>query len=113
MYLGSGFMSLSALAAQAAPNNAAAAKTLIECFMVLAAMLAPRRPDERHSAGPFCLKRYFLSMVVVVDDPVVASSVQAFVVFMRSSANCRDVNASGPIWAMVVCSVGWVVVTVQ
>ena len=81
---------------------------------ILLAALAPRgRPDERHCAGPFCLERYFLSMVVVVDDPVVASSVQTFVVFMRSSANCRDVNASGPIWAMVVCSVGCVVVTVH
>ena len=54
---------------------------------------------------------YFLS--IVTDEPVVASSVQTFVVFMRSSANCRDSNASGPIWVMVVCSVGLVVVTVQ
>jgi hypothetical protein len=35
--LGLGFMSLSALAAQVAPTSAAAAKNVIECFMVLTA----------------------------------------------------------------------------
>ena len=76
----------------------------------LRAMLAPRgRPDERHCAGLF---GYFLS-IVVVDEPVVASSEHTFVVLMRSSANCRVSNPSGPIWVTVVCSVGLVVVTVQ
>ena len=56
--------------------------------------------------------RHFLS-IVVVDEPVVAPSEQTVVVLIRSSAFSRDSNASGPIWVIVVCSVGFVVVTVQ
>jgi hypothetical protein len=58
------------------------------------------------------IDRHFRS-IVVVDEPVVASSEQIFVVLIRSSALSRDSNASGPIWVTVVCSVGFVVVTVQ
>jgi hypothetical protein len=42
-------MSLSALAAKVAPTNAAAAKTVIECFMVL----TPRPTNGRVVNAPF------------------------------------------------------------